>query len=104
MFLPTQVITFVGYEINTVDMTISLTNAKKNKIKDLCITTLNNSILTICQVASLLGNIAASLETVPYGCLNYRYLDQNKIKVLKEAKGNFENHGIITPEVSKDII
>ena len=65
---------------------------------------LNNSILTICQVASLLGNIAASLEAVPHGCLNYRYLEQNKIMVLREAEGNFENHCIITPEVSKNII
>ena len=35
VFLPTEVITFLGFEINTVNMTISLTNAKKNKIKDL---------------------------------------------------------------------
>ena len=32
VFLPTQVITFLESEINTVNMTISLTNAKKNKI------------------------------------------------------------------------
>ena len=33
VFLPTQVITFLGFEINTANMIISLTNAKKNKIK-----------------------------------------------------------------------
>ena len=64
VFLPTQAITFLGFEINAVNMTITLTNAKKNKIKDLCVTTLSNSTLTICQVASLLGNIAVSFEAV----------------------------------------
>ena len=75
VFLPTQAITFLGFEINTVNMTISLSNAKKNKIKDLCVTTLSNSTLTISQVANLLGNIAASFEAVPLGCLHYCYLE-----------------------------
>ena len=36
VFLPTQVITFLRFEINTVTMTISLTNAKKNEIRLMC--------------------------------------------------------------------
>ena len=103
VFLPTQAITSLGFEINAVNMTITLTNAKKNKIKDLCVTTLSNSTLTICQVASLLGNIGATFEGVPYGCLHYCYLEQNKIMALREARGNFESP-CTTPEVSKDII
>ena len=85
-------------------MTISLTSAKKNKIKDLYVTTLSNFTLTICQVASLLGNIGATFEGVPYGCLHYCYLEQNKIMALREARGKFENPCIITPEASKGII
>ena len=64
VFLPTQVITFLGFEINTVSITISLTNAKKNKIKDLCVISLSNPTLTIRQVASLLRNITALFEAV----------------------------------------
>ena len=104
VFLPTQVITFLGFEINTVSITISLTNAKKNKIKDLCVTTLSNPTLTISQEASLLRNITALFEAVPYGRLHYRYLERNKIMVLREARGDFENPCTITPEASKDII
>ena len=88
--------TFLGFDINTVNMTLSLTSAKKNKIKDLCVTTFNPT-LTIRQVASLLGNIAASFEAVPYGRLHYQYLEQNKIMALREARGNFENPCTITP-------
>ena len=103
-FLPTQVIAFLGFEVNTVNMAISLTNAKKNKIKDLCVTTLSNPTLTIRQTASLLRNITASFEAVPYGSLHYRHLEQNKIMALREARGNSENSCTITPEASKDII
>ena len=66
--------------------------------------TLNNPTLTIRQVVSLLGNITASFEAVPYGRLHYRYLEQNKIMALKEARENFENTCTITPEASKCII
>ena len=69
-----------------------------------CVTTLSNSTLTIHQVASLLGNITALFEAVPYGCLHYQYLEQNKIMALREARGNFEKPWTITPEASKDII
>ena len=104
VFLLTQVITFLRFEINTANMTISLTKAKKNKIKNLCVNALSNSTLTICQVASILGNIAASFEAVPYGRLHYRYLEQNKIMALREARGNFESLCIITSEASNGII
>ena len=40
VFLPTQVITFLGFEKNTANMTIYLTNAKKNEIKDFCVNAL----------------------------------------------------------------
>ena len=66
VFLPTQVITFLGFEINTVSITISLTNAKKNKIKDLCVTTLSNPTLTISQEASLLRNYLKLFHMVAF--------------------------------------
>ena len=62
VFLPTQVITFLAFEINTANMTISLTNAKKNNIKNLCANACSNSTLTICQAASLLGILLHHLK------------------------------------------
>ena len=85
-------------------MTTSLTNAKKNKMKNLCVDTLSNSTPTICQIASLLGNIAASFEDGTHGRLHYQYLEQNIIVALREARESFESPCIITSEASRDII
>ena len=85
-------------------MTTSLTNAKKNKMKNLCVNTLSNSTPTIYQIASLLGNIAASFEAGTHGRLHYQYLEQNIIVALREARESFESPCIITSEASRDII
>ena len=43
-FYPTQQIEFLGFEINSVSMTIFLTNAKKENLKLFCINILNSRI------------------------------------------------------------
>lgn len=88
---PTQNITFLGFDIDTVRMTISITDKKKAKIQDLCISILKTHSPTTRRIACLLGNISASFEGVPFGRLHFRDLEQDKIKSLKQNKGNFES-------------
>ena len=76
---PTQRIVFLGFEIDTVNMTVSLTAEKKQKIKDYCNKLLNKTEITIREVAKLLGNIAASFEGVEHGRLYFRNLERDKI-------------------------
>ena len=85
-------------------MTISMTNDKKNKIKNLCDDGLSNPTSTIHEVGSIVGNTAASFETAPYGQLQYRYLEQKKIMALRKARGYFESPCKITREASKHLI
>ena len=41
--IPSQKITFLGFDIDTVRMTISITNRKKEKIYELCVQILSNN-------------------------------------------------------------
>ena len=100
---PTQKIVFLGFEIDTVNMTVSLTAEKKQKIKEYCIKLLSKSTVSIREVAKLLGNIAASFEGVEHGRLYFRNLEHDKIISLKAAKGNFEAVCQISVEGRKDI-
>ena len=49
-----------------------------------------SKILTIRELAKLIGNLVASMEAVPYRKLFYRQLERDKIKSLQQNKGNFE--------------
>ena len=67
MIVPKQEITFLGFIFNSISMTVTLTKDKKQKIFELCKNRLNNNILFIRDLASIIGNIVASFPGVPYG-------------------------------------
>jgi len=90
VFLPQQSMEYLGFILNTVDMTIQLTKAKKDNISTLCQKYLTVDTVSIRSVARLLGKMTSSFPGVQYGKLNYRALEREKIKALRVNKGNFE--------------
>ena len=103
ILIPTQEITFLGFVINSVDMTIKITYEKVEKIEKQCEDTLQLANPTIRQIASLLGNIVAAMQAVPYGVMHYRCLEQCKIQALKQSKGNFDADMIISHEAKSEV-
>ena len=87
---PTQAIIFLGFVINSIEMTITLATERRGKIKDLCEYMLQNSELTIRDVAKLIGNLVAAFEAVPMGQLYYRCLETQKIEALVRSQGDFD--------------
>ena len=87
---PTQIITFIGFQFNTRDMTITLIQNKKEKLIKKAKRIKDSKNPSIREVSSLLGSITAALEAVPYGKLNYKDLEIDKIISLKISKGNFD--------------
>ena len=55
-FIPTQRITFLGFILNSVQMTITLTLEKKEKILNLCHDILKEDVVTIRFLSKLIGN------------------------------------------------
>ena len=85
-----QQITFLGVIIDSLHMTITLTNEKKQKILKLCTAARLAHTLTIRELAKLIANLVASMEAVPQGRLFYRQREREKIKSLQQNIGNFE--------------
>ena len=92
IFTPTQKIKFLGFEFNSINMTVTLTDKKKQKIKNLCTEILNSKTFSIHTLASFIGNLIASFPAVPLGKMFYRYLERDKIAALNKARGNFYNN------------
>ena len=98
--IPKQQTTFLGVTIDSFHMTITLINEKKQKLMKLRIATKLLYTLTIRELAEFIGNLAASMEVVPYGRLFYRQLERDKNKSLQQSKGNFEAKNTLS-ELSK---
>ena len=82
-FIPTQRITFLGFILNSVQMTITLTLEKKEKILNLCHDILKEDVVTIRFLSKLLGNLVAASPAVTLGPFYYRALEMDKAKALR---------------------
>ena len=89
VLVPTQNIIFIGFVLDSVRMTVSLTDKKKLKLRDSAIGLLDSVNPPIAQVAELVGQMVASFPGVPYAQLFYRQLDIEKSRALKRAAGAF---------------
>ena len=90
MFIPMQVVTLLGFIIDSVMMTLTLTEEKKLKILDSCTRFYNANQVTIRTLASLIGKLSSSFLGVQYGPLYYRSLERDKTEGLAMNRGNFE--------------
>lgn len=90
VFEPTHVITYLGFEIDSVSMTIKLLPEKATKLKQMANELINKPHTRIQTVAELLGVMTSSFPGVPLGPLYYRQLENEKALALKINKGNFD--------------
>ena len=59
-FIPSQVLSTLGFVIDSVEMTIQLTSEKATSLQNVCTALLENSSPSIREVASVIGKIVAS--------------------------------------------
>ena len=88
---PTQKIEFLGFILDSVNMTISLTPAKIAKIKSLASQVLEQQVFTIRFLAQFLGNCVASFPAVEYGPYHTKEIEISKIQALKDSHWDFES-------------
>ena len=87
---PTQNLIYLGFIINSKNMTFTLTEEKKQNIHDFCTKHFEKSKPTIRFVAQFIGNIVASFTAVPLGPSFYRALEPDKIVGLKRQRQNYD--------------
>eukprot|EP00794_Sanderia_malayensis_P020896 gene20895-22947_t len=90
VFLPQKQITFLGFDINSTSMKITLTRDKVTKLINSMSNLLEKNTSSIREVAQVIGYIVSSLPAVRYGQCHYQSIEKDKINALKQAKGNFD--------------
>ena len=102
--VPTQSIQFLGFNLDSVQMIISLPQDKIENVTNLC-----NEILTLNRfkirfLAKLIGVLVSSLPAVKNGELYYRYLELNRNNALKKCGGNFDGITSLDSEAREEVI
>jgi len=97
VLIPSQVLTFLGFVLNSVTTTVQLTDGRKQKLKNVCLNLVNKETCIVQDVAEVIGLIVSSFPGVEHGPLHYRSLERDKSNVLRENKGNFGSFMILFP-------
>ena len=83
---PKKEITFLGYILDSVSMTVRPTNEKIERGKKLLSDLQGNTRYKIRKIATVIGFLVDLCKGVEYGFNHYRNLERQKIKALKLAK------------------
>ena len=90
VIIPAQSMEFIGFLINSVDMTVRLTARKSKEIVELCQSLLCRDIVTIREFSQLIGKLVAAEPGVMYAPIYYKTLEIQKDEALKYSKGDFD--------------
>ena len=93
---PTQSLEFLGFIINSVNMTITLTTRRKSNIAEVCTKFLMKTSLKIRFVSSAIGMIIAALPAVKHGALHYRTMEADKNFAPRLTEGDFDKNMTLT--------
>ena len=83
VFTPSHEIVFLGYKINSLNMTITPTMDKVEKIKGKIYSIRNKTEIKIREVASLLGSLNDVCKASEFGKAYVKFLEIDKIRALK---------------------
>ena len=90
--IPTQIIQHLGFVLNSIDMTVSLTEGKISTLTQIAQLVLSKSEMPIRLVAKLIGHMVSCFPRVEFGELFYRQLEIEKSASLKSKNGNFDTN------------
>ena len=82
---PTQTLEFLGFIVDTKNMTLVLPQGKVTAIKDLCSQMLSQTELTVRDIARLIGKLTASIQAIFLAPLHYRQLQSLKNIALQSG-------------------
>ena len=103
IFLPKQEITFLGFNINSQKMGITLIDTKNKTLKGYYSEMLHKNNQTIRYVEEVIGLMTSSLPGVKYGVAHYKYLEQDKTNAFKISKEYFDAMMILSPQSIIDV-
>ena len=100
--VPAQQVEYLGFLINSKNMSLSLNQEKLNRIISHCKEALSAHTSSIRDLASLIGKMSATIQAVLPAPLFYRHLQLDKIAALREHC-NYESEVILSEESRNEL-
>jgi len=103
IIIPTQEIQYLGFILNSREMTVQLTREKALKIKELCQNIFRLEYISIREFSELMGKMVASEYGIPYAKLLHKRLHISKNEQLRRHYGNYDAKFALNEKCIEDI-
>ena len=103
MLVPQHILIYLGFILNSLEMTVSPTPEKIQKVIHMCEQLLNKRKVKILELAEMVGTLIALEPGMELAPVFYRRLDIFKADALKMKKGSFEAKVHLTDECKQDL-
>ena len=103
LLVPTQVITFLGFQVDSMCMMISLPADKANKILDCCRRLLVSQSITLRNLASFLGLLESSRPAIWRAPLHFRHLQSDLIRGLQMNQESYDAVIALSPSARVEL-
>jgi len=100
---PCQKLKYLGFWLDSVNMSITLTKEKIDKVIASCQALKRKKRFTIRTLAQVIGHIVACFPAVLWGPLYYRKLERSKSVALRKNQGNFDAVTELTEEAEQEL-
>ena len=100
---PTQVLTFLGFTINSVNMTLNLPHDKVTAIQSQCRQLLTLSSVTLRTIAQILGTLEAARPAIWKAPLHYRMLQVQLTQGLQQNQNNYTKVVTLSPQSRQEL-
>lgn len=104
VFKPTKQIVFLGNNIDSDRMIVTLPKDKVNKIVEECYSLMNKTKASIRLISRIIGLLVSTFSAVDFGRLHYRNLERKKIQELKNSFGNFDVDIFVSSEMKSELL
>lgn len=103
VLFPTKTITFLGNNIHSEEMVVTLPKEKVFTIVQECRDLYRRQNVKIRVVARVLGLMVSSFSAVEYAPLYYRSIEKEKSSALKACQGNFDSFMCLTDDMRTEL-
>lgn len=101
---PAQSLEYIGLVINTVTMSFSLPEKKREKLLGQCSKAYTSKTVSLKELASLLGILNWASQSVEYAPAHFRSLQATYTRQSKLASGVLSTQLTLPPEAKEDLL
>ena len=101
--VPKKICTYLGFNINTKNCSLTLTDKKKSNLVKLLNSVISKEQCTIYEFAKIIGKLISACTAVEYGWLYTKVTEREKIIALRSNFDNYNKKMRISNKVKEDI-